>query len=193
MALERMVLMKQIVLIVGSLRKDSFNKQLAYTIQNKLQNQANVDTLDYQNIPYMNEDIEFPTPTSIQHIRQIIKQADGLWIISPEYNYEIPGVLKNLLDWLSRPEIQNDWETGSVLKNKPVTISSVAGKSQGLGVRTSLANLLQRLEMNVIQSIGTGFSFTPETFVTQTLELSKDDQKVLDIQIQTFLETIKNG
>ena len=135
----------------------------------------------------MNEDIEFPTPTSIQNIRNIIKASDILWIFTPEYNYEIPGVLKNLFDWLSRPEIKNDWKTGSVLKNKPVIISSVAGKSKGLGVRTSLNNLFERLHMKVIANIG--ISFTNEAFITGKLNLSIDDMQ----QIEQIIKQIKNG
>ena len=121
-------------------------------------------------------------------IRNAIKKADGIWIISPEYNGEIPGVLKNALDWLSRPENKNDWETGSVLKNKAVTISSVAGRSKGLHARTALSKLLQRLGMNNVYDLGTGFSFNQQVFV-----LSKEDEELLQHQIQTFIEPHKNS
>ena len=138
--------MKHIVILVGSLRKESFNNQLANLIKNKLQH-IHVEIINLNKIPFFNEDEEFPTPLSIKMIRNAIKKADGMWIISPEYNGEISVVLKNALDWLSRPENKNDWKTGSVLQNKYVTISSVAGKSKGIHVREQLSSLLQRLGM----------------------------------------------
>ena len=179
--------MKHIVILVGSLRKDSFNKQLATIIKNKLQH-IHVEIINLNKIPFFNEDEEFPTPIQVKMIRNAIKKADGIWIISPEYNGEIPGVLKNALDWLSRPENKNDWETGSVLKNKAVTISSVAGRSKGLHARTALSKLLQRLGMNNVYDLGTGFSFNQQVFV-----LSKEDEELLQHQIQTFIEPHKNS
>ena len=182
--------MKHIVIIVGSLRKGSFNKQLA-TIINEQLHEFTTEFLSYENIPFFNEDNEFPTPLEIKQVRNNIKKADGIWIVSPEYNGEIPGALKNLLDWLSRPEKPNDWETGSVLKNKLITISSIAGKSKGLGVRTSLARLLKRLEMRVIHDVGTGISFNEQTFISQQVKLSNIEENLLKQQIQTFTSAIK--
>ena len=126
--------MKKVLMIVGSLRKDSFNLQLAKVAEKILKGQAEVRYLHYADMPFMNQDMEFPTPESIARVRQEVLAADGIWIFSPEYNYQFPGVLKNLLDWLSRPLVPNDWERGSAMKGKPVTISGVAGRSGAAGV-----------------------------------------------------------
>ena len=99
--------MKKIVFIVGSLRKNSFNKSLAEAAAEIIGERASISFLDYSDIPYMNQDIEYPAPEAIQRIREEIIDADGIWIFSPEYNFNIPGVLKNLLDWLSRPLIKD--------------------------------------------------------------------------------------
>ena len=171
----------KLTFIIGSLRKESLNKELSNIIKNKLPNDIEVQYLDYANIPYMNEDIEFPTPQTILEIRNIIKSSDMLWIFTPEYNGQIPGVLKNLFDWLSRPEIKGDWKTGSVIKNKPVIISSVAGKSKGLGARESLSTLLSRLQMHVLSN--EGFSFKDGK-----LPLTNEDIELINKQI----EQIKN-
>ena len=101
--------MKKVLLIVGSLRKESFNLQLAKLAEEMLKDKARVSILQYADLPFMNQDIEFPTPESVARVRQEVLAADGIWIFSPEYNYQIPGVLKNLLDWLSRPLAPNDW------------------------------------------------------------------------------------
>ena len=102
--------MKKVLMIVGSLRKDSFNLQLAKVAEKILKGQAEVRYLHYADLPFMNQDMEFPAPESVARVRQEVLAADGIWIFSPEYNYQIPGVLKNLLDWLSRPLAPNDWE-----------------------------------------------------------------------------------
>ena len=51
----------------------------------------------------MNQDIEHPAPEAVMRVREAVREADGLWLFSPEYNHAIPGPLKNLIDWLSRP------------------------------------------------------------------------------------------
>lgn len=182
--------MKKIVLIVGSLRKDSFNRQLAEEIRAMINQRAEVTLLEYQDVPFMNEDIEFPAPSSVQRVRAVIQESDGLWIITPEYNYQIPGVLKNLLDWLSRPLIKRDWKTGSVMKEKKVTISGVAGKSAAIGARSSLKALLEIMSMNVIGDLGTGFVLDASAFSSGKLEVSAQLKEALELQIETLLKSI---
>ena len=90
--------MKKVLMIVGSMRKKSFNRQLAAIAAELLRGKAEVSFLEYADIPYMNQDIEFPVPEEIARVREEVSRADGIWIITPEYNYSYPGVLKNLLD-----------------------------------------------------------------------------------------------
>ena len=113
--------------------------------------------------------------------------ADGIWIFSPEYNYQIPGVPKNLLDWLSRPLIPNDWERSSAVKGKAVTISSVAGKSAGAGVRKHLCGLLEMMSMKLIGGKGTGISADAQSFATGRLNLSEENREILRTQAELFL------
>ena len=93
--------MKKVLMIVGSLRKHSFNLQLAQEIQRMLEGRVQVSFLEYGDIPFMNQDIEFPVPESIARVRQAVQEVDGIWIVSPEYNYQIPGVLKTC--WIGCP------------------------------------------------------------------------------------------
>ena len=156
--------MKKVLMIVGSLRKNSFNHQLAKQVEAMLSGSAEVCFLSYGDLPFMNQDMEFPAPESVARVRQAVQEADGIWIFSPEYNYQIPGVLKNLLDWLSRPLVPNDWERGSAVKGKPVTISGVAGKSAAAGVRRNLSALMQAMSMKLIGGQGSGVSLDAEAF-----------------------------
>lgn len=182
--------MKKIVLIVGSLRKNSFNRQLANEIIKLIDQRAETILLEYSDVPFMNEDIEFPAPDSVGRIRTTIQNADALWVITPEYNYQIPGVLKNLLDWLSRPLIKRDWKTGSVMKGKKVTISGVAGKSKAIGARTSLKALLEIMSMDIISDLGTGFVLDSAAFSSGKLELDKQAKENLELQIEALLQSI---
>ena len=182
--------MKKVLFIVGSLRKDSFNLQLAKVAEKILKGQAEVRYLHYADMPFMNQDIEFPTPESVARVRQEVLAADGIWIFSPEYNYQIPGVLKNLLDWLSRPLVPNDWERDSAVKGKPVTISGVAGRSGAACVRKSLSALLEVMSMKLIGGQGSGVSLDAEAFHSGVLNLSEENLAEIRRQAEALLEAI---
>ena len=138
----------------------------------------------------MNQDMEFPAPESVAGVRQAVQEADGIWIFSPEYNYQIPGVLKNLLDWLSRPLAPNDWERGSAVRGKPVTIAGVAGKSAAAGVRKHLSALLEVMSMKLIGGQGCGVSLDAEAFRSGVLNLTQEDLAKLRAQMEAFLKEI---
>ena len=182
--------MKKVLMIVGSLRKNSFNHQLAKQVEDMLLERAEVRFLSYGDLPFMNQDMEFPAPESVARVRQAVQEADGIWIFSPEYNYQIPGVLKNLLDWLSRPLIPNDWERGSAVKGKPVTISGVAGKSAAAGVRRNLSALMQAMSMKLIGGQGHGVSLDAEAFRSGVLKLTEENLAVMQEQMEEFLNAI---
>lgn len=90
--------------VSGSLRRGSFNTAALRAAQELAPDGMTIDTFDLAPIPLYNEDVRqqgFPPP--VEELRRRIKQADGLLIVTPEYNYSIPGVLKNAIDWASRP------------------------------------------------------------------------------------------
>lgn len=182
--------MKKVLMIVGSLRKDSFNSQLADAAADMLVGKAEVRFLDYADVPFMNQDIEFPAPESVARVRREVRDADGIWIFSPEYNAQIPGVLKNLLDWLSRPLDPADRQRNSAAKGKVVTISGAAGKSGAAGVRKNLGPLLEFMSMEVICGMGTGVSMAGETFRSGKLTLSEEERAELARQAEEFLLAI---
>lgn len=108
----------KIVAIVGSLRRDSYNLQLAKTIQERYKDKFHLDIADIRVLPYFNEDDEQHPPTVVNTFKRQIAETDGVLIVTPEYNWSVPGVLKNALDWLSRGE--------RVLMNKPMMTAGVS-------------------------------------------------------------------
>ncbi len=179
--------MKKVLMIVGSLRKDSFNGQLAGRIGELLAERAEVSFLDYEGLPFMNQDLEFPAPEPVAAVRRAVLEADGVWIVSPEYNHQIPGVLKNLLDWLSRPLDIQDRQRGTAVKGKPVTISGAAGKSGASYVLRHLSELLAFMSMELVSGLGTGVSLGAEAFGSGKLVLTEAEKASLVRQTEEFL------
>jgi len=101
----------------GSLRRDSYNRAALRTAQELLPPGMALEIFDLAPIPLFNEDVEREGfPAAVVQFKERIAAADALLIVTPEYNYSIPGVLKNSLDWASRPPGQ------SPLMGKPLAI-----------------------------------------------------------------------
>jgi len=113
--------------ISGSLRRASFNAATLRTAQELAPEGMTIDIFDITPIPLYNEDVRaqgFPPP--VEDLRARIKAADGLLIVTPEYNYSIPGVLKNAIDWASRPPEQP-------FDGKPIGIMGASAGVMGTG------------------------------------------------------------
>ena len=115
--------------ICGSLRKESFNKAVLNTISGLLPEEVDFEMLDLAGIPLYNQDLETNIPETILLFKKKIKEADAILIATPEYNRSIPGVLKNAIDWASRPYGNNSFD------DKPVaTIGATGGAVVGTSV-----------------------------------------------------------
>jgi chromate reductase len=117
MAMEEPV---KILGFVGSLRKGSYNKALMRAALELLPEDATLEVFDLEGIPPFNQDMENQPPQIVRDLNAKIKDADALLIASPEYNYSIPGVLKNAIDWASRPYLDK------VFNGKPVALVSAS-------------------------------------------------------------------
>ena len=96
--------MKTLLFIVASLREESVNKRLANVVARELPEGYAASFFDIGTLPLYNADHDGANaPESVLRLREAITAADGLFIFSPEYNYSLPGVLKNAIDWASRP------------------------------------------------------------------------------------------
>lgn len=100
--------------IVGSLRKCSYNRGLMQAANELKPDRFSLEVCGLEEIPLYNQDKELTLPASVLSFKEKISAADAILIATPEYNYSIPGVLKNAIDWGSRPK--------SVWGNKPVAI-----------------------------------------------------------------------
>ena len=122
--------------IAGSLRRGSYNRGLLRSAQELAPPTMRIEIQEIAGIPFFNEDVEKAgIPDAVVRLRAAVAAADGLLIATPEYNYGVPGVLKNTIDWLSRPPHR------SVLNEKP---AAIMGASQGaVGTARSQSQLRQ--------------------------------------------------
>src|SRR3970282_2692923 len=95
--------------IAGSLRKQSYNKGALRAAQKLCPDGATVEVFDLEGIPPFNQDDEKNVPAKVNELKQKIRAADAILLVTPEYNYGMPGVLKNPIDWASRPYGDNAW------------------------------------------------------------------------------------
>ena len=182
--------MKKIIFIVGSRREHSFNKALSEAVAAIIKERVQISFLDYASIPLFNQDEEYPAPPEVQRVRDEIMAADGIWIFSPEYNFNIPGGLKNLLDWLSRPLVKDDPERITALTSMPVTFSGAGGKMGTGNVRKHLADFAVFARMKHMDGEETGIALTGEEFASDTFLLDEDRRKMLENQAERFLSFI---
>ena len=147
----------QIVGLSGSLRKGSYNTMLLNSALQLLPTDVSMEIISIEDIPLYNGDLDLPSvkhrPQPVEHFRKMLADSDGILISSPEYNYSIPGGLKNAIDWASRGE-------DSPLLRKPV---AVIGATTGLWgtTRMQLAfhNVFLFLDMKPV--------YKPEVLVAQ--------------------------
>jgi chromate reductase len=109
----------------GSLRKNSYNKSLLQAAMELVPKDAKLEIFDLEGIPPFNQDFENRPPEKVKGFKAKIRAADAILIATPEYNYSIPGVLKNAIDWASRPYGDNAFE------DKPVAIMGASGGMLG--------------------------------------------------------------
>ena len=145
----------QIAVIVGSLRKDSFNRKLANAIVKLAPPEFTFKQVQIGDLPLYNQDDDESQTASVKRLKDDIKGAQGLLFVTPEYNHSIPGVLKNAIDHASRPHGQNAWA------GKP---AGVLGASIGV-IGTAMA---QQHLRNILTFLGVPTLGQPEAFIHVT-------------------------
>jgi len=145
----------QIAVIVGSLRKDSFNRELANAIVKLAPPEFTFEQVQIGDLPLYNQDDDENQAEPVIRLKNEIKGAQGLLFVTPEYNRSIPGVLKNAIDHASRPHGQNAWA------GKP---AGVLGASIGV-MGTAMA---QQHLRNILTFLGVPTLGQPEAFIHVT-------------------------
>lgn len=107
--------MKTFIALSGSLRKDSYNTHLLEALKEIAGDTAIIDIVDISALPHFNQDLESAFPSDAQTLKDKILAADGVIFSTPEYNRSIPGVLKNAIDWASRPYGKNSFAQKPIL------------------------------------------------------------------------------
>ena len=95
--------------IAGSLRRQSYNRSALRAAKQLAPEGVTVNIFEIDGIPGFNEDDEKNPPAKVVELKKQIRAADALLIVTPEYNYSVPGVLKNAIDWASRPYGDSAW------------------------------------------------------------------------------------
>ena len=190
--------MKHILFIIGSFRKESFNRQLAKIAEGFLKDRFNISYLEFNDIPYMNQDWEVKGQSQcltqeqdrIHRIRQEILKTDGIWIFTPEYNQSYPGLLKNLFDWLSRPMDVSNFANHTAVQGKKVTASGAGGKNKTAYCRAKLNDLLEYIKMDVMKEPQTGIALGMEAWVKGEFRLTEEQLNELKTQAEKFAEFV---
>ena len=169
-----------ILSFAGSLRKRSYNKALLCAAAELTPKDAKLEIFDIEGIPPFNQDLENRIPEKVKEFKEKIEAADAILIATPEYNYSVPGVLKNAIDWASRPPGDNSFE------GKPI---AVMGTSPGrLGSARSQYHLRQ-----ILVSLNTHAINRPEVIVTFANEKIDENGKVTDERTKELIkELLKN-
>ena len=181
--------MSNVLVICGSLRKGSYNAALTRALPAlapegmRLTDAPRVDT-----IPHYNNDDQTATgfPPSVTAFADAIRAADGVIIVSPEYNWTIPGTLKNAIDWVSRMKEQP-------FKDKPVALQSCSGALLG-GSRMQyhLRQSLTSIDALIFGRPEVIVTFAPQKFDETTLELKDQTTRdMVKLQLAAFDKFIK--
>lgn len=169
---------KKIVLAFsGSLRKESFSTKLVNAFGERAPEEIDFRVADISKLPIYNQDDELPEPDFLVDLKAQLKPADGVLLVTPEYNRSIPPVLKNALDWVSRPQVPPG--TGS-WAGKATGLAGVSPYALGaVGAVFHLRQVLTFLNMPAMQQ--------PEFYLTFAGEKFDDAGKLTD---QTTIEHI---
>lgn len=166
----------KIAVIVGSLRKESFNLKTAKALIELAPESLSFEILEIGNLPMFNEDLEGTPPDEWVKFREQIKASDGLLFLTPEYNRSVPGVLKNAIDVGSRPYGQNSWN------GKPAAIVSVSiGNISGFGANHHLRQSLVFVNVPTMAQ--------PEAYIGGAGALFDENGKVTSDSTREFLKS----
>ncbi len=166
----------KIAVIVGSLRKESYNLKTAKALIKLAPESLSFEILDIANLPMFNEDLEGTPPQEWTAFREQITAVDGYLFLTPEYNRSVPAVLKNAIDVGSRPYGQNSWN------GKPAAIASVSiGPISGFGANHHLRQSLVFVNVHTMAQ--------PEAYIGNATTLYDEEGNLTNESTKEFLKS----
>lgn len=165
---------KSVALIIGSLRKDSLNRKLAKALEKLAEGRLSFHELHIGDLPHYNEELWGNLPEPVARLKDRLEHSDAVLAITPEYNRSYPGVIKNALDWASRPYGANSWA------GKPAAVTGTSPGAIGTAVaQTHLKSDMLNLGMIIMQQ--------PEAYLQWKPEAVAADGTVTDDSLRKFL------
>jgi chromate reductase len=166
---------KKIAVLVGSLRRDSYNLKIAKEFIQMAPASLKLEIVEIGNLPHYNEDHENNVPKEYTAFRQKIKEADGFLFVTPEYNRSVPSALKNAFDVASRPWGQN------LYAGKPGGVVSVSiGPIGGFGANHIVRQSMAFLDVYMMQQ--------PEMYIGNASSLFDQSGKLVNEDTRKFLQ-----
>lgn len=179
----------KVAILVGSLRKESYNMRLAKTIMESFQEKAELEIVNIHELPHFDQDAEENPPEVVTQFKNKIAAADGVIIVTPEYNWSVPGVLKNAIDWASRVD--------KVFIGKPVmTMGATLGMLGTVRAQLHLREILSSPGVQakvlppggnevLVGNVNQKFDEQTGAFVDETT------LQFIESKVQTFIEFVK--
>ena len=165
---------KSIAMLVGSLRKESINLRLARAIERYAPQTLRFDHIRMEDMPYYNGDLEGDRPAAVRRFTESIRAADGICCVTPEYNRSIPALLKNAIDWGSKPPAENVWRD---------KVLAMTGASPG-GIGTAVA----QQHLRQILAIQGCIVMPGETYISfKTPDMIQPDGTIADESVRDFI------
>ena len=158
--------------IAGSLRRESYNRAALRAATQLVPEGATIETFELDGIPGFSQDEEQNPPAKVVELKRRIREADAILIVTPEYNYSVPGVLKNAIDWASRPYGDSAWN------GKPAAIMGASIGAIGTArAQYHLRQMMVFLNMFPINQPEVMIAYAQERFDSQgnlTQDVAKD-------------------
>src|SRR6201996_5537042 len=168
---------RNIAVIVGSLRKESYSRKLAHALIGLARPALDMKIVEIADLALYNEDSEAAPPPAWITFRDAVRPVDGVLFVTPEYNRSVPGCLKNAIDIGSRPYGKSVWA------GKPcAVISNSPGNIGGFGANHHLRQSLVFLDMPVLEQ--------PEAYIAGSNKLVNDKGKIEDASKREYLQKI---
>ena len=172
--------------IAGSLRKASYNRGALRAAQQLCPEGATLEVFELDGIPPFNQDEEQKAPARVVELKKKIREADAILFVTPEYNYGLPGVLKNAIDWASRPYGDNAWN------GKPCALMSAA-MSMGGGIRAQyqLRQCFVFLNMDAVVQPEVAINNVGERFDESSNLKDETSKKLIAQLLQNLVQKVR--